>query len=720
MRWSNVRLIFRRELKDQLRDRRTIFMIFVMPILLYPLLSMGMVQLKAASEEKQRKVIVVGADRLPNRPALLNAKRDGFSADLFDGPAAASRLRVETEPADSPWSRRDFSRIMLRSGEAQAVVMIPDDARRRVAENRSVEFEILADRADERSELTYRRVAEALEAWNEKIVRGRLASALPKVKADEFLTPVKIKPINLSTPTETGASVWAHLFPFLLVLMSLTGAFYPAVDLCAGEKERGTIETLLICPATRAEIVLGKFLTVMTASMASAILNIVSMGLTAAALSKQLGGAVEGTMLQPPTLISSFWMILLLVPLSGLFSAVCVALAIMAKSMKEGQYYMTPLYMIALPLIFVTLSPDVELDLFYSLVPVTGVSLLLRALLEGRYHLARQYFLPVLLPTILYGLIALRWSVDQFQREEVLFRESERFDLAGWLRHVVRDRRRTPSAGEALFCFALMLCLAWFVTGFITKSAWGLLIGQVGFILAPPVLLALILTSSPRTTLRLNLPPVRHLVLAIGLAIALNPVVGELGRAVEYLFPVSNLIKEQLSHLVGAMPDFGTTVLLMALVPAICEETAFRGFILSGLAAGHRPRSAIFVSAFLFGFLHVLLSLFQQLFAATVLGLVLGLLAIRSKSLLPGIVFHFLNNFFAIGRGALLENPRLRPFATVLYRDPSRGRYHWYWIVLGGAISAAMLWTLFIEGRREPKSAKPKPGAADSVAPTFS
>ncbi len=717
MRWSNVRLIFRRELKDQLRDRRTIFMIFVLPILLYPPLLMGMFQIKAASEEKQRTVVLVGAERLPERPALLNPEQDGFSPALFDGPAAAGRLRVNATKADSPWRERDYSRNALRAGQAHAVVIVPEDARKRVAENRSVEFDVFADRADERSELTYHRVRDALESWNELIVRGRLAKALPKVKPDEFLSPVKVKPINLATPSETGAMLWAHMFPFLLVIMSLTGAFYPAIDLCAGEKERGTIETLLICPASRAEIVFGKFLTVMAASMASAILNIVSMGLTAAALSKQIGGAI-----QPPSLASSLWMILLLIPLSGFFSAVCVALAIMAKSMKEGQYYMTPLYMVALPLIFITLSPDVELDLFYSLVPITGVSLLLRALLEARYDLARQFFLPVLLPTILYGLIALRWAVDQFQREEVLFRESERFDISGWLRHIVRDRQRTPSAGEALFCFALMLSLAWFVTGFITKSTWGLLIGQVGFILAPPVLLALILTSSPRDTLRLKWPSPRYLFLAVGLVVALNPVVSELGRAVDYLFPVSNVIKEQLTRLVGAMPDFGTTVLLMALVPAICEEFAFRGFILSGLAAGHRPRSAIFVSAFLFGFLHVLLSLFQQLFGATVLGVVLGLLAIRSKSLLPGIIFHFLNNFFAIARGALAETPRLRPIAGILFRDGTHGYYHWYWIALGGAISAALLWTLFIEGRRDPKSSEPRsnPNVADSIAPTFS
>ena len=175
-------------------------------------------------------------------------------------------------------------------------------------------------------------------------------------------------------------------------MMSLTGAFYPAIDLCAGEKERGTMETLLISPASRAEIVMGKFLTVVLASMMTALLNLVSMGLTAMQLAGQVGGdgpararAGRGGHGAPPSLASAVWMVLLLIPLSVFFSAVCLALAVLARSMKEGQYYMTPLYLICLPLIFLTLAPGIELNLFYSLVPITGVSLLLRALILGDY-----------------------------------------------------------------------------------------------------------------------------------------------------------------------------------------------------------------------------------------------------------------------------------------------------------------------------------------------
>ena len=99
------------------------------------------------------------------------------------------------------------------------------------------------------------------------------------------------------------------------------------------------------------------------------------------------------SVIAPPTLQAAFWMVLLLIPLAAFFSAVCLSLAVLARSMKEGQYYMTPLYLICLPLIFLTLMPGIELNLFYSLVPITGVALLLRALIMGNYDVALRYFL---------------------------------------------------------------------------------------------------------------------------------------------------------------------------------------------------------------------------------------------------------------------------------------------------------------------------------------
>src|SRR5262249_23566303 len=157
--------------------------------------------------------------------------------------------------------------------------------------------------------------------------------------------------------------------------------------------------------------------------------------------------------------------------------------------------------------------------------------------------------------------------------------------------------------------------------------------GQL-MILLPPAIMAVLLTSSPRRTLRLALPEPRYFGLAIGLVVGLDPLVGELRPLVGGVFPLLPLVKASLGEVIGPSSGLASALLVFALIPAVCEEVAFRGFILSGLERQHRTRSAILLSALMFGFLHVLLSLFQQLFNATLLGIVLGLLAVRSRSIL--------------------------------------------------------------------------------------
>ncbi|HEX8201968.1 MAG TPA: ABC transporter permease subunit/CPBP intramembrane protease [Isosphaeraceae bacterium] len=713
MRWSNVWVIFRREVRDQLRDRRTLFMIVVLPILLYPTLGLGVAQLSTAFEQKPRTVVVVGAEHLPRSPALLNAARDGIDASYFETAEEARLLVVRPVRAGEGWDNPDRRRTRLRDGEADAVVVIPPDLGRRLEAVGSARVVVAVDTAHERGQIAWERVRAVLKQWEERIVGERLRRDR---RPAEYIDPVRLHQEDVATRDESGGTVWARLFPFLLVMMSLTGAFYPAVDLCAGEKERGTMETLLISPASRAEIVLGKFLTVLLASMATALLNLASMGLTGLQLARQIGATgpaaadvAREAAITPPTLASAVWMVLLLIPLSVFFSALCLALAVLAKSMKEGQYYMMPLYLAAMPLIFLTLAPGVELNLFFSLVPITGVSLLLRALMQGEYRVAARFSLPVLIPTVLYGALALRWAVDQFRSEAVLFREAERFDLRSWVRHLLRDKEPTPTAGEAIFCFAVMLSAAWFVAQAVPMSAAGLVIGPIAFILTPPLAMAVLLTSSPQRTLRLYRPSGRHLALAVALALALNPLVNELRPWVEYLFPAPSAVKARVGEVLAAIPDLPTALLLLAAVPAVCEEVAVRGYILSGLERGRRTRSAIVISALLFGFLHVLLSLFQQFFNATLLGLVLGLLAIRSGSLLPGIAFHFLNNALALAWSAVAADSARGRLAGWIFRDPKGLLFHWPWVALGAVASALLLTTLYRDRRPAPDGA-PGPG----------
>jgi sodium transport system permease protein len=710
IRWRNVWTIFRREARDQIRDRRTLFMVFVLPLLLYPILGMGILKLSAAFDQKPRTIVILGAEHLPSLPALLNSRKDGFEPSLFVRAKDAALLRVELATENWDWNKPGAVRQGIRGGLAEVVVIVPPDVKQQIENLGSAKLPILYDSTDEPSQITYLRVREVLEQWRDAIVEARLVH---DQKPPGYTEPIAVKGEDVAPEDEIGGSIWGRIFPFLLVIMALTGAFYPAVDLCAGEKERGTMETLLISPATRSEIVLGKFFTVMLASMSTALLNLVSMGLTGLQLAGQVAsmgpksGSKMATLIAPPSPTSYFWMMLLLVPLSAFFAALCVALATMARSMKEGQYYMTPLYLVSLPLILVTLAPEVTLNLFFSLVPITGVSLLLKALILGDYDVARRYFLPVLLPTLVYAWLSLQWAVDLFRREEVVFRESDAFDLKSWLRHLIRDKEPTPNVGSALFCFAIMLGLAWFSMqlGTIASPLKAMVIGHLVFILGPPVVLAFLLTSDPIRTLRLRWPRLSELALAAGLALALNPLTREVGYYADKLFPTSEAIKSVLAELTSQIPNLGVALLVFALMPAITEEFAFRGYILSGLQRTYKPGTSIVLSALLFGILHVLLSLFVQLFGATLLGLVIGLIAIRTGSLWPGVLFHFINNALGLLTAEAAKDPRLATLASWLFRDQTDALYRPAVLAIATSISLVLLALLW---RAQPRKSTGK------------
>ncbi len=722
VRWSHVWTIFRREVRDQVRDQRTLFMIFVLPVLLYPLIGLGAAKLADAFADRERKVVVVGADRLPaandlgfEAPPLLNASATRFNPALFDDPADSDRLIVRTAADAPPWNDTRKRRELLRAGEAEAVLIIPANVADTLRKQERAELPIAYNSADERSQLTYLRVSRVLDRWNELIREQR---RVREGKPEGATEPVRSEAQDVARAEESGGVVWSKIFPFLLVLMALTGAFYPAVDLCAGEKERGTMETLLISPASRPEIVLGKFFTVMLASNVMALLNLASMGVTAWALARQaqslpLASQAAGRLLAAPSLASAGWMLLLLAPLTAFFSALCLALAVMARSMKEGQYYMTPLYMVAMPLAFVVVMPGVELDLFTSLLPVTGVSLLLRTLMQGDYELARRYFLFVLIPIVICGLLALRWAVDQFKSEKVLFRAGERFDAAGWLRHLWRDKPPVPSPAQSLLCFVLILVAAWFVMPFLGSGLMGMVSVQVLLILGIPAVLALGLTSDPARTFRLRWPRWEYLALCLVLPVLLFPAIRELNYWVELQFPTPPAAKAMIEGLQRLIPNLATAILIFALVPAICEEAAFRGYILSGLSNVYRPAWAIVLSALLFGFLHVLFSLTSQFFNATLLGMLLGLIALRSGSLVPGIVFHFVNNTLAVSIGEAATSEGARPLADLLFRERAEMLFAGHWIILGAGCAGVSIMYLA-------KARVAEAGVGSNVARTLS
>ncbi|MFQ5733478.1 MAG: ABC transporter permease subunit/CPBP intramembrane protease [Planctomycetaceae bacterium] len=740
---KNVKLIFLREIRDQLRDRRTVFMIAVLPVLLYPALGVGMLQIATTFREQQRTVVILGADHLPEfckdcppdenaakRPPLLDGAH--FAKEHFNRPQVAQQLLVFTDrgaakdkPGDNALVRRlideredirkqiaqrkgrnpddpelieinrKLSRRMADAG-IQVLVVVPEGFAKRLASRGTGKapadagIVVLRNSADEKSLIAYRRTREAVDHWRDAYGSN----------------PIAVDVVEVAEKTQISATMWSKLFPALLVIMAVTGAFYPAVDLAAGEKERGTMETLLICPASRAEIVVGKFLTVMAFSMTTALLNLASMGLTGKfALSAIPGGPAAG--ISAPSFAAIGWVVLLLIPLAAMFSALSLAFATFARSSKEGQYYLTPLLMVTMGLTIYCLSPGLEIQPFNSIIPVMAPTLLLKELLSPvAGNNALLYVLPVLVTSFGYSALALWWAIDQFSREDILFRGAERFSPKLWLKHLLRDKEPTPSFAEAGFCFVLMMMIQFGAIGFVGDVLAAtpddekpmlmvklMIVQQLVVIVTPAVLMALFLTSNPRKTLRLNRPRWRYLAIAVALPLVIHPVVVELSAGLKWFFPkLPDGIAAQLATMQDPSQPLWFILLAFALAPAVCEEAAFRGFILSGFSRGNRVWLGIILSSALFGLIHMIP---QQVFNAALVGVIIALLAVRSNSLLPGVVFHFLNNALVVVGGRLgpsaAEALDSAPASWFVALSGGQLRFEWPAVILGVVLAAALI-----------------------------
>ncbi|QDV74590.1 ABC transporter permease subunit/CPBP intramembrane protease [Botrimarina mediterranea] len=730
MNLRNVLWIWQREIRDQFRDRRTLFMVAVLPVLMYPLLGTSMFQLAQFMRQTTGKVAIYGADELRDvegLPALVDGDR--FAADLFIDPEERGRLKVEERSAPAG-ERLAMAEAAVAGGEIDAAICFPDDFAEGVERSREAETTDAAavappqpavrfNSSRESSQLAGLRVTSLLRRWSDAVVAGNLRARNVPIAATQ---PFSVDQVDVAPKESRNAQLWAKLLPFIVFLWALTGAFYPAIDLCAGEKERGTLETLLASPARRSEIVGGKLLTVMTFSIFTALLNLASLALTAKVLMGQLAGmAGLGAAFAPPPVSAMLWLVVAVLPMSALFSALSLACAAYARSTKEGQYYFMPLFLAATPLMLMPTAPGVELNLGNSLVPVMGLVLLLRATIEGQVAQAALYLAPVIAVTAVCCWLAMRWAVSQFNQESVLFRESERFSPKAQLAAMVRRRGETPSAAAAMACVAGIFLLRSLLTPLMPapiqgESGFGYLavltiLSQLQ-ILAPALAVAWLLTRDPLRSLLLK-GPVRGRDIAVAAlaALCLIPLSERLKTGIQGLYPLPEGVEAQLgevSRWITDSPSIALTVLLLAVLPAVCEELAFRGVVLSGLRKSLGDLGGVLMTAVFFGAAHTVL---QQSLAAAPVGFLLGLIAVRTGSLIPCVVFHAVYN--ALQLVSALNAEAIRNVAAswgvhdmVFIEMPAEQLgYATPFAILGGVAAAGLIWALGSHDRGKPQVA---------------
>jgi sodium transport system permease protein len=397
----NIGVVYRKELVDSLRDRRTIVSMLVIPILLFPALTIGMgllgAKLMSQAKEEIPDVMVMGGE---------------------DSPRIMDALRASKKFHAIPASPDFKTRISDRTLRAAIEIPAEFDAAAGRGEVQSVKIDY--HEGDVKSELTKETASKMLSNYRDDFA-GQLLAA--RGVPTSLVRPFKIDENNVAPPEKVSGSGFGGLIPYFVIILSFTGAMYPAMDLTAGEKERGTMETILTSPVSRTDLVLGKFFMVFTASIATAVFSLssmgISLGLSRQALDRLLSEKEHAFhfALDPRGVLAVFVMI---IPLAMLFSAMMLAISLFAKSFREAQTYLSPLTFVVIMPAIIALLPGIELNTQTALIPILSTTLVGKELMTGNHPWG--YIALIFLSSCVYAAVAIGAAVTMFNRESVLFR----------------------------------------------------------------------------------------------------------------------------------------------------------------------------------------------------------------------------------------------------------------------------------------------------------
>ena len=390
--------IFKKELIDVLRDRRTLMFMVVIPILITPLLVIGSIKFQEYQNKKSEEKIL--------KIAYINESEDNLIKQLLSDQKAVNIIEgVQLDSIES----------YIKSDSLQGGLYLGKGFLKKIKTNSSGDVKIYYKSSDLMSK-SKKRMQAALDIYKEKIIAERLK----QLNVDgQILEPITITNIDMATAKETLGKAIGGFIPYVLVMFIFLGAMYPAIDLGAGEKERGSLETLLSSPATKFEITMGKLLVVSLTGIVSGLVSVLGISSSLFFIDK-IPAQMQETILEliNPFMISSI--IILMIPIAIFFASMLLSISFYARSFKEAQSLMGPLNMVIIVPLFLSLGPGMEMDHATALMPLINVGLLTKEILAGSVELI--YFIETLFSLLFCAAIGIWFSVFWFKKENTIFR----------------------------------------------------------------------------------------------------------------------------------------------------------------------------------------------------------------------------------------------------------------------------------------------------------
>ena len=623
MNYKKLKTLYKKEIMDVLRDKKTILTMVVLPVILYPLLFLVVMQVVSMISQSQQErtyhvsyVNVSDEDRI----ALNN---------WIDGEDDKLEYSIETVESDDPDKDLEDENI-----DAYITATVSGG---------QVAYEIHYLSAVTNSNSVEGMLKEEIDGYAKHVAEENAKTSGLDVQA--VLYPVISKSTDQSSSESSIGSILGGIIPFLMITAILMGSMYPAIDATAGEKERGTLETLLTLPIGNMEFIMSKFLSVATISVVSVFINTLSMGGVAAYMFATIKSLTEGagefniSTFIPAILIS----VVCVIAFALFMSAVVMCVCAFAKSFKEANNYVTPVTLVVMLTGYIGFIPNIELTSRTALIPVANICLLMKALLVFKYDF--QLIMIVLFSNIIYAFISVWFLSRIYNSESILFGES----ISGiklFERRKNIKKGSVPSIQEGLLILVVALLLMVYLGGIMSldNPVMGVIIPQL-FIGLLPILAAIYIKADMKRVFGFKVPKLRHLLGSFILIIGSSSAVLIIANILAYLMPGKNkVVTTGFEDILDGVPFVGA-LLLIALAPAVCEELMFRGYLLTAFKNKMRLLYAILIVSVLFGISHMSLI---RLLPTALLGIALAYAFHQSESIICSGLMHFMNNGFSV------------------------------------------------------------------------
>ncbi|SEH81382.1 sodium transport system permease protein [Rheinheimera pacifica] len=397
--------VYFKELLELVRDKKTLIFVILLPIFIFPMLFgiVGSVMAFTANKAKQQehRYVIVNKEQAPEFAEAL------FYHKNFKQMEVSATTEAQLIEA-------------IKQDKIDVAVIIPADNSKKQNQLEQVDWKIIYNQSSQ-YDFMFNYFNEVLQGYTEDLQKRSLKQLdLDERALPAIIKPVKVVKVDSADKRENVGEKIGAILAYALILLCFSGAAYPAVDIGAGEKERGTLETLLICPISRTALVLGKFMTILTTALLTALITVASLGLWGMVIGGLSKTDAVVDIVQSIAVSDLMLMFLLLLPTSAMFAALLLAISIYARTFKEAQNYISPLTIIVLMPLMVAMAPGIELTASTALVPITNIALAIKELMKGTAELSLICLIFASSVAIAAALIA--FCVHWFQQEKVLFR----------------------------------------------------------------------------------------------------------------------------------------------------------------------------------------------------------------------------------------------------------------------------------------------------------